>query len=430
MLPCRIAASFGATGGMAFRYASGTARARSTSVKLSSWVVHTTTANLASLCEARMTSRGIVAIAAITRRSWAVDCKVKRQQPREAGLHIHHAAKNVQGPQSTKSMGKHSADSTVTSRRQRTTKEVKKANRRAAVAFERRQYFLARLESARVRHDWHEVRKVFGEALTHRDAHTIADVHVFNAAVSAAAASGKWQEALVIMAKMRREGIRPDLSTYNSAIIACRNAAGQSEQVVALLTELQTEGIAPSLRTYSAAMSACRKDGQWKKALMIFGEMRARKDICPDVEVYVEAITAYAVGGQWEKALALLRDMKAEGSDVPPNVVAYTAAIAACGWACEWERAVGLLREMQQQQQKQQRQTGGGSDILAPNVVTYSAAITACGNGGQWAKAVSLLREMQTDSITPDVQAYNAVIFALTPPRRRVTERRVIRDSV
>ena len=62
---------------------------------------------------------------------------------------------------------------------------------------------------------------------------TLAD----NAAISACASCGEWEQAVSLLAVMAKEGVPPVTVSYSAAITACANA-GRWQEAVRLLDEL------------------------------------------------------------------------------------------------------------------------------------------------------------------------------------------------
>lgn len=65
-----------------------------------------------------------------------------------------------------------------------------------------------------------------------------ANTVTYSALVAVCAGSGKWQEALQLVAAMKEEGVQPNTITYNSLISACGKAA-QLDQAMDTLATMQ-----------------------------------------------------------------------------------------------------------------------------------------------------------------------------------------------
>ena len=221
------------------------------------------------------------------------------------------------------------------------------------------------------------------------------DVFHYSAAINACAKGRQWEQAMLLLDTMNKNGVPPDCVCFNGAISACARG-GHWERALGLLDDMKLKGHKPNLISYSSAISACSKGGCWERALQLLHEMR-QAGHWPNVISYSAAISACDKGGQWERALALLQEMINLGLEA--DVVSYNAAISACTKGRQWAAALSLLQQMRQ----------GG---IAPNVITYNAAISACEKGDQWMRALMLLDEMRQAGNRPDVVSYNASIGA------------------
>ena len=133
----------------------------------------------------------------------------------------------------------------------------------------------------------------------------VLDVFHYSAGINACAKGRQWEQALLLLDAMARNGVPPDCVCFNGAISACARG-GRWDRALGLLDEMKSKGLAPNMISYSAAISACAKGGCWERALALLAEMRA--------------------AGHW------------------PNVITYSAAISACDKGWQWERALGLLQ--------------------------------------------------------------------------------------
>lgn len=286
------------------------------------------------------------------------------------------------------------------------------------------------------------------------------DVVCFNSAVTACAKSGRWEEAVALLAEMvaspappaaasgapgsaaKRERdrsgavgtwgpgtssaargssrggcgdvvrsgaaqpagrlfCRPNVVTYNAAMQAC-GSAGQWREALRLLRAMLADNIAPNATSFTSAIAACGSAGEWEQARRLLGAVKGVEGAAPlSVGSYNAAIKACGDAGRIEEAVGILREMEADargGVAPPPDVTTYTSAIKATG--AEYKQAILLLREMP-------------TKDLTPSRISYNAAITACGRGGKWELAESLFRELARAGLSPDVISYNSVISAL-----------------
>lgn len=127
-----------------------------------------------------------------------------------------------------------------------------------------------------------------------------------------------------------------------------RNPSWRSAQ--ALLAEMRKNGISPNVETYNTVLAVCQRAGAWEGALEVLGEMkRGQKDAnrmgevvpCPDVISFNTAIGACGKAGRWCEALELLEEMPKRGLE--PDAISYNIAAAACARERVWDLAFQVV---------------------------------------------------------------------------------------
>ncbi len=66
------------------------------------------------------------------------------------------------------------------------------------------------------------------------------------------------ERALELIEAMQRQGLVPDVITYNALISACEKGK-QPERALELFEATQRQGLVPNVITYNALISACEK---------------------------------------------------------------------------------------------------------------------------------------------------------------------------
>ncbi|CAE7587210.1 PTAC2 [Symbiodinium microadriaticum] len=87
----------------------------------------------------------------------------------------------------------------------------------------------------------------------------------YNAALSACAAAGKLELALILMEEMQESGITPNFMTYRYAIQSCEDS-GCWELALDLMAEMQSVDIEPKQLIFGSVAAACRSAGLEKLA--------------------------------------------------------------------------------------------------------------------------------------------------------------------
>lgn len=162
---------------------------------------------------------------------------------------------------------------------------------------------------------------------------------VCGALIMAYSKAGKWSEAVSVLARARRLGIKPNTVMYNSAI----SAAGKSSQlqvVEALFNEVHE----PDAVTFETVIAAYGMAGDVEKAERVFQQMMDA-NMQPRDYAYCGLIAAYSMAGDWQSALCVRTRM--QGAGITLTVHVYNALIAACERCGRSDHALQLHRYME-----------------------------------------------------------------------------------
>ncbi|XP_076899555.1 pentatricopeptide repeat-containing protein At3g49170, chloroplastic-like [Bidens hawaiensis] len=138
-------------------------------------------------------------------------------------------------------------------------------------------------------------------------------------------ASRNGVEALDMLVRLQRSGLKPDLFTLSSVLTVCSNlvALEQGEQVHAQTIKT---GFLSDVVVGTALVNMYSKCGSIKKASKAFVEMTSRTLIS-----WTSMITAFAQHGLYLQALDLFNDMRLAGDR--PNKVTFVGVLSACSHA-------------------------------------------------------------------------------------------------
>ena len=211
--------------------------------------------------------------------------------------------------------------------------------------------------------------------------------------MEACAESGQHREALGIMDRMRRTGIRPDLTMVNAAIKAC-SLAGAMDEAEVLAEELRGRG-SMDVFTYHTLMMGNTKLGRHYRVLALYDEAMA-SDASLDGGVYSLAMLAALNCGLFLQVPAIAERARVEG--VALTEAAYTILIQAYAEAGESDAAVECLSKM-------------NDEGLKPNVITYAAVMTACREKPEI--VIGLLAEMRRRGIAANTVVVTTAIDSL-----------------
>jgi len=296
----------------------------------------------------------------------------------------------------------------------------------------------------------------------------------FNAAISACAQAGDWQNAITLLNRMEEANAStnssflvpsPDAITYGTVLAACERAEqwqlvlkyakemtrknlqldglavtsclhacqqlGLAEEALGYLSVMKTlpesvqstarfqrSGarqplIRPDAVAYRLAISACARGGAWKDGIRLLEEYKGSTPDFSDVVAYTAAITGCEYAGQWKEALFLLDKMRKDG--VPPNEVTVAAVIGACATACSKEGNTKRPSEMPLPQKKALQLlqiVKTNPEFVKPNIQIYNAAIRVCAEACDMQQAFALLQEIEDADIPRTLITYGSLMTA------------------
>ncbi|KAF7132012.1 hypothetical protein RHSIM_Rhsim09G0172900 [Rhododendron simsii] len=224
---------------------------------------------------------------------------------------------------------------------------------------------------------------------------------------------------------MLREGLKPNIVTYNS-LIGAYASHGVNEEALSIFSEMKKNGFCPDVVSYTSLLNAYRRSEQPKKAREVFHLMK-RNNCKPNVVSYNALIDAYGSNGFLAKAFDVLHDMEQNG--VHPNIVSICTLLAACGRVGQRVKIDSILSaaELSMRKKKVKPDSVAYTVLIreaestfttmkvagcSPDVVTYTTTIHACTSVGDWEKAAALLKEMGMNNVQSDAIAFSAMLQA------------------
>ncbi|CAK9042171.1 unnamed protein product [Durusdinium trenchii] len=215
----------------------------------------------------------------------------------------------------------------------------------------------------------------------------------FSQRISRCRREGKWQEAVYLLAQMRRGKALPNDITCNMVISACAKG-GHWQLAVDLLCQMPAVQVTPDLISYNSAINACEVASEWAAALACFKALE-EKQLQPDIIVYGGVISACAKAGFWQLTLRIFEELCRRMS---PDLVACNAALRAFK-GNRWPVANAILQNF--------------DDFgLQADVVTFSTAITSCVDA--WPMTLQLLTEMHSAQIEANVWSFSSAMTCMS----------------
>ncbi|OIV92593.1 hypothetical protein TanjilG_07584 [Lupinus angustifolius] len=202
-----------------------------------------------------------------------------------------------------------------------------------------------------------------------------------------------WSKIIALVDAMKRDGVPPDLYTYNTLISCCRRGS-LYEEAVQLFDEMKLAGFRPDKVTYNALLDVFGKSRKPKEAMQVLREMESN-GFSPTIVTFNSLISAYARGGLLEEALNLKTQMMEKG--IRPDVFTYTTLLSGFDKAGKDEFAMNVFEEM--------RAAG-----CKPNICTFNALIKMHGNRGKFVEMMKVFEEIKVCNCSPDIVTWNTLL--------------------
>lgn len=212
----------------------------------------------------------------------------------------------------------------------------------------------------------------------------VCDVISFNSMITGYIHTGRLKDALLLFAKLRESGLRPDNFTLVGLLTACASL-GALDQGKALHACIEEKLVQWDVYLGTALIDMYMKCGNTEQAMLVFQRMEER-----DVRTWGATIAGLALNGMGKLALEYFDLMKKEG--IRPNSVAYLSVLTACSHS-------GLLKEGRSYFEEMR-----SLYKLEPEIEHYGCIIDLLGRSGHLKEAIGLIETMPVEP--------NAVIWA------------------
>ncbi|KAL6227057.1 hypothetical protein ACLB2K_001016 [Fragaria x ananassa] len=199
--------------------------------------------------------------------------------------------------------------------------------------------------------------------------------------------------AFKVFEEMRREGLKPNVVTYNSLIngLCCD---GRLEEACGLRDEMLGLGLKPEIATYNALINGFCKKKMLKEARELFDTI-CERGLVANVITFNTLIDGYCKNEMEEEAYAL-HNMMIERR-VFPNTSTFNCLIAGSLTKGNIETAKKFLQQME-------------AKGVKADCITYDIRIDALCQDGEPRKAERLLNEMFTKGLSPRHVTYNTLM--------------------
>lgn len=195
-------------------------------------------------------------------------------------------------------------------------------------------------------------------------------------------------------ALMIKNGISPDLSTYNT-LLNLYEGESDIHKTSALLSRLIDVGLHPDATTFNTLLKIYRNMGRFDSMEHLFREM-CEKGIATNTS-YNTVISAYDNAGKFKLALKVYSDMLSTG--LQPDIFTYTTVIKIYGQTGKVQLAIDLFEKWI-----------SSSEHSIPQPALYNTMIQAYKRNKEYKKAESTFHEMIARGIKPDLYSYNTIL--------------------
>jgi pentatricopeptide repeat domain-containing protein 1 len=98
-----------------------------------------------------------------------------------------------------------------------------------------------------------------------------------------------WRRGLQVLELMTELNIPKTVITYNTIISACARAQ-EVGMAKSLLARMQKEGIRPDEVSFNSVIGACASTARWKDALSLLDQCYREPGVTPNIYIYTNAM--------------------------------------------------------------------------------------------------------------------------------------------
>ncbi|PON32820.1 Tetratricopeptide-like helical domain containing protein [Parasponia andersonii] len=195
----------------------------------------------------------------------------------------------------------------------------------------------------------------------------------WNSMIAGFLQNGLYLDALKMFLMMRKEGRRPDQSTFSCGLSACANLAALQvgEQLHHLILK---SGYVNDLFVSNALITMYAKSGRVFNAELVFRDIGN-----VDIVSWNSLIAGYALNGYGKEAVELLEEMLIEG--VAPDQVTFVGVLSACSHTGLVAQGLKLFKNMTQIHK------------IEPLPEHYACLVDLLGRAGRLEEALKLVLE-------------------------------------
>ncbi|CAK9211734.1 unnamed protein product [Sphagnum troendelagicum] len=202
--------------------------------------------------------------------------------------------------------------------------------------------------------------------------------------------AGMTKDATSVARRMWKGGLLSNLVSFNSVLEMSRSVAEATE----IFDFMKKKGITPDISTYNSLAAILKKAGLVEEGLQHI-KMADSVGLALSLHILTTAVSLYSHAGMHDEALEACQALRKGGFRL--DTVAYTAMIFAFGNAGHLDEALRISMEMQ-------------AKGLKPDVVTYTTVISVYAKMGLLEGVARVFKRMKRAGCEPDDITYNAII--------------------
>ncbi|KAJ8532647.1 hypothetical protein K7X08_012570 [Anisodus acutangulus] len=225
------------------------------------------------------------------------------------------------------------------------------------------------------------------------------DVVVYRTLLEALCDNEEGQEALQILAKVLRKGLKAPKRGYKLIDLIHWQNGADTEDMKVLINEALIKGIVPSSDSYRAMAVDFYAESKIDEGNKVLKEMHDR-GFKPSVGIYEAKVAALFRDGQVDEAIMVI-DCEMVQKNCVPNIRLYNAVIKGICHERKSTTAIMYLERMS-------RQVG-----CVPNYETYETLVDGLCKDGKYVDGKKVMDQMSVHSFWPRVGTLNSLIQGL-----------------
>jgi pentatricopeptide repeat protein len=245
------------------------------------------------------------------------------------------------------------------------------------------------------------------------DESTKINVYICNSILSCLVKNGKLDSCIKLFDQMKRDGLKPDVVTYNTLLAGCIKVKNGYPKAIELIGELPHNGIQMDSVMYGTVLAICASNGRSEEAENFIQQMKVEGH-SPNIYHYSSLLNSYSWKGDYKKADELMTEMKSIG--LVPNKVMMTTLLKVYIKGGLFDRSRELLSELE-------------SAGYAENEMPYCMLMDGLSKAGKLEEARSIFDDMKGKGVRSDGYANSIMISALCRSKRFKEAKELSRDS-